>query len=566
MKTWADFGLDVPATASGEYLTTCPQCSSQRKKKHAKCLSANVDEGVWVCFHCGWSGTLKTGGQRNELHWQKPQYRKPEARPLVDLPAKALKFFSDRGISQETLRAFKITVAKVYMPQIEEQVAAIMFPYMRGGELINAKYRDNLKNFRMEAGAERLLFNVDAIGERVVIVEGEMDALAVYESGCEIPAVSVPDGAPVPTAKDYESKFSFLESAQEALDAAVEVVIAVDSDEPGKRLEDELARRIGREKCKRVTWPEDCKDANDVLVKHGHLALQECIAAAQPFPINGVFSVIDLSDKVDVLWERGWERGHSTGFANLDEYYTVRPGEFTVVTGIPNSGKSNFLDHLMVKLANRHGWRFAIFSPENQPLEDHMARMLEKYTGMPFAQGKSERMSADQRDEAKLWLNDHFRWILPDEDADWTVENVLEKAKGLVFQFGIKGLLIDPWNELESGAAKDETETQYISRTLKRIRQFGRRYGVHVWVVAHPMKLQKDKEGNYPIPTPYDISGSAHWRNKADNCLAVWRDLINSESRHVEVHVSKVRFRQIGRIGHAQFEYMPVTATYGAVA
>lgn len=566
MKTWADFGLDVPDNATGEYYTTCPQCSKERKKKTVKCLSANVDEGVWCCHHCGFSGTLKSGMQRHELHWQKPAYRKPEPRKIVDLPELALEWFSKRGIGQDTLRRFKIQAAKVYMPQVEEFVSTIVFPYYRNGELVNAKYRDGRKNFRMEVGAERLLFNFDAIGERVIITEGEVDAMSVWESGCEIPAVSVPDGAPSITAKNYESKFTFLESAYQALDGAKEIIIAVDSDEPGKRLEEELARRIGREKCKRVVWPDDCKDANEVLVKHGHKALQDCIAAAQPFPINGVFSVADLSQKVDVLWERGWERGQSTGFPNLDEFYTVRPGEFTVVTGIPNSGKSNFIDHMLVKLANRHGWRFAMFSPENQPLEDHMARMLEKYSGKPFQDGPTERMSPSERDNAKSWLNDHFRWILPDEDADWTVDDVLSRAKELVFRFGIKGLVIDPWNELEMQVQDRESETNYISRELKRIRQFGRKYGVHVWVVAHPTKLFKDKDGNFPVPTPYDISGSAHWRNKADNCISVWRDFSDPDSRHIEVHVQKIRFRQIGRLGFAQFHYQPVTATYGAVA
>lgn len=566
MKTWADFGLDIPPTAGGEYHTTCPQCSAERRKKTARCLSVNVEEGVWICHHCGWTGTLKEGARRNEIHWQKPRWRKPEPRPLVDLPEKMLAWFRDRGISQETLRRFKVTAAKVYMPQVEDTVSAVMFPYYRGGELVNAKYRDGAKNFRMEAGAERLLFNLDAIRDRVVITEGEMDTLSVFECGCDIPAVSVPDGAPVPTAKDYDSKFAFLESAQEAFGACSEVIIAVDSDEPGKRLEDELARRIGREKCKRVIWPDDCKDANEVLTKHGHHALVECIDNAQPFPINGVFSVADLSEKIDVLWERGWERGVSTGFKNLDEYYTVRPGEFTVVTGIPNSGKSNFIDAMLVKLAREQGWRFAVFSPENQPLEDHMARMLEKYTGMPFSPGPSERMSAADRDAGKAWLDQHFSWILPDEDADWTVETVLSKARSLVFKHGIKGLVIDPWNELETRAMDGESETAYISRELKRIRQFGRKYGCHVWVVAHPTKLHKDKDGNYPVPTPYDISGSAHWRNKADNCMAVWRDFTDPQSRSIEVHVSKVRFRQIGKIGFAEFQYQPTTATYWAVA
>ena len=279
MKNWSDFNLDIPLTAKGEYLTVCPECSSNRKKKLLKCLSVNVEEGVWHCHHCGYSGTLKGGNQPTEIHWDKPKYRKPDPKPIIKLPKRVLNWFASRGIAQETLETFKITTAKVYMPQVEDFVQAIVFPYLRNGEFINAKYRGSNKNFRLEAGAERILFNFDMLAEGIVFVEGEMDAMSVVQ--CGLPAVSVPDGAPSEHSSNYESKFRFLESAEGRISELKEVIIAVDSDAPGQRLEDELARRIGREKCKRVEWPTDCKDANEVLLKHGPEKLRECIADAK---------------------------------------------------------------------------------------------------------------------------------------------------------------------------------------------------------------------------------------------------------------------------------------------
>ncbi len=560
MKSFADFGISVPSGRTGEIDVTCPQCSAQRKKKTARCLSVNVDKGCWLCAHCGWAGGLGTGARQESPAWRKPQYRRPDP-PKAAPRDGAATWFARRGIPASVLDRNRVSSASVYMPQVEDHVTAIAFPYYRGDELVNVKYRDKDKNFRMEAGAERVLYGLNDITERCVIVEGEMDKLSVEVAGITS-CVSVPDGAPAVNAKNYASKFTFLESDEERLGAVKEWIIAVDNDAPGQRLEDELARRLGREKCRRVKWPGDCKDANDVLVSFGAEVLRECLDHAELYPLAGVFEIDDLSDRIDRLYTNGWERGVSTGWDEVDQFYTVRPGEFTVITGIPNSGKSNWLDALMVNLARDHGWHLALFSPENQPLEDHMARMCEKWARVPFSDGPTPRMTVEELRVAKAAVGAHFTWILPDDDADWTFQTVLERAKALVLRKGIRGIAIDPWNELEHDPPAGQSETIYIGNCMKHIRQFARRHGVHVWVVAHPQKLYREKStGEYPVPTLYDISGSAHWRNKADNGVVVYRDF--KEPRNpVEVHVQKIRFRQIGKIGMAKLDYQPATQTY----
>ncbi|HZA27990.1 MAG TPA: DnaB-like helicase C-terminal domain-containing protein, partial [Gammaproteobacteria bacterium] len=265
-------------------------------------------------------------------------------------------------------------------------------------------------------------------------------------------------------------------------------------------------------------------------------------------PIKGLFEVFDVSDRVVHIYEHGMPRAESTGWRALDGLYSVRPGEWTVITGIPSHGKSEWLDALMVNLAMKAGWSFGVFSPENQPIEFHLRKLAKKVVGKPFDPGPIERMTRDELDDTIGWLNGKFAFILPEEP---TVDCILDLAKVLVFRKGIGGLVIDPWNELEHSRPPNLTETEYISQALSRIRSFARTHDVHVWVVAHPTKLQKDKNGEYPVPTPYDISGSAHWRNKADNCLCVWRDLGDKNNRVVEVHVQKIRFSDIGRAGEA---------------
>jgi twinkle protein len=187
--------------------------------------------------------------------------------------------------------------------------------------------------------------------------------------------------------------------------------------------------------------------------------------------------------------------------------------------------------------------------------------MVEKYVNAPFYDGPTPRMTEEEMRAGLDWVMSKIFWYLPPDEDDWTVENLLDVARQLVRQKGIQGFVIDPWNELESLRPKGMTETEYIGDSLRRIRQFARRHSVHVWIVAHPQKLERNKNGDYPVPTMYDIAGSAHWRNKADNGICVWRDF-NNESAAVSVFVQKVRFRQNGKVGEAQFRYKPATATY----
>ncbi len=561
MKDYSDFGIYLHGKSGVEVKIPCPQCSPHRKKKNYPCLNVNTEKAVWHCWHCNFSGALKTGvdNRSNPFAWKPKTYTRPTYQPLTTLPAKIIDWFGERGITDTVLARNKISYGPVYMPQIEEEVNAVQFPFVVGGEVVNIKYRDGKKNFRMVGGAERVLYGLDDLAETTVIVEGEMDKLSLEMAGFRN-CISIPDGAPAEDSKNYESKFDFLEAAKVSLATVKNFILAVDGDGPGKRLEEELARRLGREKCCRVQWPDGCKDANDVLLLDGAQGLADVINAARPYPVKGIFDVIDISDKVETLYRDGVKRGELTGWRSLDELYSVRPGEWTLVTGIPGHGKSELVDALMVNLALSAGWTFGVCSPENQPLERHVAKLAEKLINKPFSPGPTERMTRQEMDAAKDILDQHFSFILPEED-NLTVDGVLELARVLVFRKGIKGLVIDPWNELDHTRPPGTSETEYISRCLTRVRQFARTYGVHVWLVAHPTKLFKDKEGNYPVPTPYDVSGSAHWRNKADNALTVWRDM-EDPRKAVEVHVQKIRFKEIGKVGIAELMYRTVTGRY----
>jgi len=554
--TFEDHGITVTRT-SGQIKTICPQCSDSRRKTKDPCLSVDIDQGVWNCHHCGWKGGLK-----KKTYTPAPSPRptaKPRA-PETDLPQKVLEWFAKRGIPPAVLKRNHIGYEKVFMPGAGKEVNAIAFPYFRDGQLVNVKHRDGEKNFRQTSGAEKILFGLDDItDDYTIFVEGEIDKLSLEAAGYSN-CVSVPDGAPSPSAKNYDNKFSYLANCEKELKALKRIIIAVDSDAPGRKLEAELIRRLGPERCWRVAWPEGGKDANEVLVRHGAPGLAECISTASPVPVEGLFTVRDISTEIDTLYEKGTERGLSTGWMALDEYFTVRPGEMTIVTGIPSHGKSELIDAMAVNLAEEEGWRFAVFSPENYPLQRHFAKLASKYMRAPFFDGPTPRITPEGLRKGKEFIGEHFYFIAP-PDSELSLEGILGKARAAVMRYGIRGLIIDPWNEVDHTRPAGLTETEYISQSLTKVRRFARMYGVHVWLIAHPAKMQKDMNGNYPVPTPYDISGSAHWRNKADNVISVWRDLLD-DSKGVEVHVGKVRFREVGQPGMAKLTYDKVEGRY----
>ena len=276
-------------------------------------------------------------------------------------------------------------------------------------------------------------------------------------------------------------------------------------------------------------------------------------------------------ERVDALHEKGLPSGAKTGWPSVDSHYTVCPGQMTILTGWPGSGKSEWLDALLLNLA-RQGWRLCLFSPENQPNEIHVVKFLEKFVGKPFGAGPTERMTKEEAAEAATEIDQWFSFITPaftSEKLSFTIQEVLDAAE---FDFRKRdlwqskehflGLVIDPWNELEHLRPQGLSETEYVSQTLSLIRNWARKHNVHVWVVAHPQKLKRLENGKLPVPTPDTISGSQHWWNKADACITVWREFGETPSQSVEIHVQKVRFKHIGRQGMVQLLYDRITGRY----
>ena len=551
----------------------CPLCAKERKNKHDRTCTVTVQDGGFMfnCFHCGQSGAGRL--QAPQVSFKQPRPEPVQARTLdvFGLTADGAKYLKSRGIDPDVAQKFGVMSANRYFAKAGTTLPCLAFTRKVDGEVVSAKFRtiDDSKLFT-SFGPQDVYWGLEYAVEQegpVVITEGELDALSGQCVGLR--AISVPTGAAIrrpgsagsPSPRGFNlhgrdgdvaasPSSSYVLSGEPLYNSAGKVVLATDTDEPGRLLADELARRIGKYRCWYVDLPADCKDCNDVLVRHGPDALRKIIGQARPWPVAGLYDALHYSERVRRLYAIGSPTGICTGISDpVDQLYSVVPGQVSIVTGVPSSGKSEVVDQIAVNLANRVDWHFTIASFENPP-DLHIQKLLEKQVGKPFLEGGRQRISNEELDEGMLWVDKHFSFIEQADGAPSTIESILERAKAAVMRNGAKGLIIDPYNYLDRDLSVSETE--YVSQTLTQIRRFALGHDAHVWFVAHPAKLHRVDGGGIPIPSGYDILGSSHWFNKADFGLTIHR---NYEAKITVFRVWKCRFKWMGCTGDAHLRY-----------
>lgn len=257
--------------------------------------------------------------------------------------------------------------------------------------------------------------------------------------------------------------------------------------------------------------------------------------------------------KIYDILEYGYPRGKSTGWKKLDKFYSVVKGQFTVIHGVPSSGKSEFMDALAINLAKIDEWKFVVFSPENYPVEMHYHKLIEKICGIEL-----RNIQKSEIDSAINFIDSHFYFIDALEE-DINLDYILEQSQELIKLKKIDSLIIDPWNEIELSRPKDLGESDYIGQCLRKLRKFARKNNIHLFIIAHPTKLIRGKDGKYPIPELYDIQGSSHWRNKSDNGICIHRDY---ENNLTSVYIQKIKFRYCGKPGEVLFKYDSINGKY----
>jgi twinkle protein len=529
---------------AGKTQGICPICSHTRKpeNKKQKCASYDWERGLGTCHNCDNIFQLHTYQRKGSSD---KVYIKPEQpETIVEVSTKVEEWFKSRGISKETLRALKVTEGSEFMPQTGKTENAIHFNYFVGNELVNVKYRDGRKNFKLYKGAEKVFYNINNIVgyEYCVIVEGEMDALSFYEAGIHN-VISVPNGATL-----NNNNLDYLDNCIDYFLDKEKIIIAVDSDDAGQALQAELVRRLGAEICYIANF-EDCKDANEYLLEYGKQKLAECITGARPVPLENVTTLRDIEGEITDFVKNGFKKGYQIGIPNFDDIFSTYTGQFITVTGIPSSGKSDFVDQMVVGYNANYGWKTAFASPENAPTYLHAHKLMRKvWQDMP----RKDQIGSDKWNQVADHVNDNFFFIDMDR---YTLESVLRKGAELVKRKGIKCLIIDPFNKVRDVDAKTEDVNRYTMEYLTKIESFAKKYDVLVIVVAHPTKMYKDANGKIEEPTMYNIKGGGEWYDASYHGLLVHRDYDN---KTVKAKVLKVKFQNLGENGaEAHFKWEP---------
>jgi twinkle protein len=517
----------------GKTQGTCPICSSDRKPKNekAKCASYDWERGIGTCHNCNKTFQLHTYKRKGK---SEKVYTKPTSIVSFEPSTKVADWFAERGISKQTLVELGVTEGLEFMPQTGKNENAIHFNYFIGDQLINIKYRDGRKNFKLYKGAEKIFYNINSIVgfEYCIIVEGEMDVLALHEAGITN-AISVPNGATLGS-----NNLEYLDNCIDYFDDKAKIIIAVDSDVAGQALQTELVRRLGAEVCYLASF-EDCKDANEYLIKYGKEALSQRISRSKPVPLENVTTFKDIEDEVTDFVRNGFKPGFQIGLDNFDSIFSTYTGQFITVTGIPSSGKSDFVDQMIVGYNEKYGWKTAYASPENTPTYLHAHKLMRKtWQGMPTVAD----IKTDKWNQIADHVNDNYFFI---DMERYTLESVLRKGAELVKRKGIKCLVIDPFNKVRAQDASGDVNV-YTLEYLSQIEIFAKKYDVLVIVVAHPTKMYKDTKGNIEEPTMYNIKGGGEWYDASYHGLLVHR---NYEEKTVKVKVLKCKFQNLGENG-----------------
>ena len=511
----------------------CPECSHNRKKKNDKCLAWNNNEKRGYCHNCN------AAFFEYSPHEAK-QYYIPVWKNITSLTDKAVRYFEGRMIQQKTLNKAKVYSDVEFMPQFQKEIEVICFPYFFNDKLINIKFRGAKKSFKLVPGAELIFYNIDCLKENteVIITEGEIDALTFIEHDFNN-VISVPNGA--------NKNLEYLDNCIDLFKDIRKIFIATDQDTKGIELRDELIRRFGAERCWIVSF-KDCKDANEYYLKYGP-DFKDLLSDAKPVPVKGIIEAGNIYADIRDLYEKGIQKGKTLGLEKLDNNITWETGRLAIVTGVPSSGKSEFVDHIITKLNILYGWKAAYFTPENYPLKFHYKKIFEKLIGKEFSKFKSTDLEYDMAYEH---IRNNYFYILNEEDL--TIKSVLDSAKILVKTRGIKTLVIDPFNKLEH--KYNDSETQYISRFLDQLITFAKINDVLLFLIAHPVKMQKTN-GRFEVPSLYSISGSANFFNKTDYGLTVHRKATDEGVmiNEVEIHIQKIKYKHLGTQGIVDLYY-----------
>lgn len=570
---------------SGKDTLLCPDCSHTRKRnKTQKCLMVDYSTGRASCQHCG-EGCWKPdeNSEYKKMEKEEKVYTKPTFRNNTDLPDVIVKWFQKRALKQETINKFKVGYGPEDMPIQGKWVKdkeTIQYNYFLDGKYINTKFKTGGKAFKMVKDARKTLFNVDAIkdSEEVLFCEGEEETMCWDQAGYKY-AVSVPNGAVI-----GNNNLEYLADIWDShLANKKKVYIATDNDQAGEKLRDDLVSRFGKDICYIIEYPKIkysvndsdgkpvekfTKDANDILVWEDEKFLYSLLEQAKGFPIEGIFTAGDISDK---LWEmyndkEFFPKGTTTYHEELDEHWTWRKGDYNIMYGPGNAGKSTKALSLCALKSKYEGDKWAVFSPEQNPPVDFYNDLMHTFIGKTVDPNfPTFQMNKAEFKKAMDFVDKHFIYVYPDEKHD--KDTIFNIFKQVIIKHGVTGIIIDPLNQVDRiGDDAKIRDDQYISRFSTEFKRFIINHDVYSMVITHGDINFDEKSRVALTPNMYkNIEGGKMLSKKADNILAYWRPnfMINIRDATCILASQKIKKQKLtGVPGEVYFSYNKATNRY----
>jgi twinkle protein len=528
----------------------CPLCTPNRKPENQKKKDLELywETGLGFCHHCH---------ERIQLHTFKKKvetrvYVKPTFKPK-EVGSKVVKWFEGRGISQRTLKIAKVTEGREWMPQTQKEENTIHFNYFLNGELINTKFRDGKKNFKLCKDAEKIFYGLDSIRteKECIIVEGEIDALSFIEAGV-YNVVSVPNGFNA----QGSISLDYLDGYLDYFDNKDKIYLALDNDEAGINGKEEFIRRLGAERCYIVDFGTS-KDANDYLQSNTKEELKGLLSEAKLTPMENIVVLDNLSEELDDFWLNGFERGMTIGLPDFDKHFSLALKQYTLLTGVPQSGKSEFLDELLLRINLKYGHKIGYCSTENEPFTFHYDKLAQKLYGRR-PKGLVE-IESEAVKQVKAHITENVYHV--QFDKRYWLQDVLAKFTELVRRKGVRSFVIDPFNKVKLKDGSNDIN-KYTEEYHILLDEFVKKNDCHLFLVLHPnkMQLQEGSKQTHVMPTAYNMKGGGEHFDMSYNVLGVNRIY---ESRLVHIKTLKVKFRHLGEINQdAFFSFNTINGRY----
>ena len=196
-----------------------------------------------------------------------------------------------------------------------------------------------------------------------------------------------------------------------------------------------------------------------------------------------------LKQSIDELSTVGLPQGLYTGVKNLDNIFRLDKGRLITITGIPNYGKSEFVDFLTTTYNKKYGMKTLYFSPENQPVSFHLTKLMAKYTGKKFS---PDTYTPEEINSAVDYIGENFFFM--NYERVTRLEDILTLSEGVIKDRDVGIIVIDAYNKIDSDRVSSEMETEFIGKLLDKLCRFAIKHNIMIFLVAHPRKMDnKDR-------------------------------------------------------------------------